>query len=94
MLLKIVLVALVFVAVHGQAIDNPEDRVANKPIVRARRGAAEGIMEDLVAMPHGPMNGRQRRSSEPLSDSDKKRLEEIQEKVAEAMKMVEKYRKN
>ncbi|VDL82063.1 unnamed protein product [Nippostrongylus brasiliensis] len=64
MLLKVALVALVFVAVHGQA------------------------------MPHGPINGRQRRSSEPLSDSDKKRLEEIQEKVAEAMKMVEKYKKN
>ncbi|VDL71582.1 unnamed protein product [Nippostrongylus brasiliensis] len=27
MLLKVALVALVFVAVHGQAIDNPEDRV-------------------------------------------------------------------
>ncbi|WKX93272.1 hypothetical protein Q1695_010927 [Nippostrongylus brasiliensis] len=64
MLLKVALVALVFVAVHGQAIDNPEDRVANKPIVRARRGAAEELIEplNLVARPLGPTNGRQRRS--------------------------------
>ncbi|WKX93260.1 hypothetical protein Q1695_010919 [Nippostrongylus brasiliensis] len=50
MILKVALVALVFVAVHGQDIDNPENRVANKPIARPRRGAAEEIMKNLDLM--------------------------------------------
>ncbi|VDL71583.1 unnamed protein product [Nippostrongylus brasiliensis] len=65
MLLKVALVGLVFVAVHGQAIDNPEDRVANKPIARARRAVAEEMMKNLELM-HDlyEANGRQRRSPE------------------------------
>ncbi|WKX93273.1 hypothetical protein Q1695_010927 [Nippostrongylus brasiliensis] len=90
MLLKVALVALVFVAVHGQAIDNPEDRVANKPIVRARRGAAEELIEplNLVARPLGPTNGRQRRSSEPV-DKRIVELEDELDKLIEELKKLE-----
>ncbi|WKX93259.1 hypothetical protein Q1695_010918 [Nippostrongylus brasiliensis] len=65
MLLKAALVALVIVAVHGQDIDKPEDRVANKPIARARRAVAEEMMKNLELM-HDlyETNGRQRRSPE------------------------------
>ncbi|WKX93258.1 hypothetical protein Q1695_010917 [Nippostrongylus brasiliensis] len=65
MLLKVALVALVFVAVHGQAIDNPEDRVAHEPIARPRRAAAEKMMKNLELMNDlYETNGRQRRSPE------------------------------
>ncbi|WKX93363.1 hypothetical protein Q1695_010981 [Nippostrongylus brasiliensis] len=73
MLLKVALVALVFVAVHGQAIDNPEDRVANKPVARPRRGVAEELMKNLdsMARPLGPTNGRQRRSNNEVAEVSK-----------------------
>ncbi|VDL72068.1 unnamed protein product [Nippostrongylus brasiliensis] len=78
MLLKVALVALVFVAVYGQDIDKPEDSVANKPVARPRRGVAEELMKNLdsMARPLGPTNGRQRRSSE---ETRKKLLELEQE---------------
>ncbi|WKX93793.1 hypothetical protein Q1695_011230 [Nippostrongylus brasiliensis] len=78
MLLKVALVALAFVAVHGQGIDNPEDRVANKPFARPRRGVAEEIEEplNLMARPLGPTNGRQRRS--PVTQQE---LDELLERM-------------
>ncbi|WKX93391.1 hypothetical protein Q1695_011000 [Nippostrongylus brasiliensis] len=79
MLLKVALVALVFVAVHGQDIDKPEDRVANKPIARPRRGASEEIIEGLMARPLGPANGRQRRSSEEIRNRLQKLEQELKE---------------
>ncbi|WKX91642.1 hypothetical protein Q1695_010010 [Nippostrongylus brasiliensis] len=59
MLLKVALVALVFVAVYGQDIDKPEDSVANRPVARPRRGVAEELMKNLdsMARPLGPTNG-------------------------------------
>ncbi|WKX93390.1 hypothetical protein Q1695_010999 [Nippostrongylus brasiliensis] len=79
MLLKVALVALVFVAVHGQPIDNPEDRVANKPIARARRGVAEEQMKNLdsVARPLEPTNDRQRRSDDSDSDHEIRTIVEV-----------------
>ncbi|WKX93420.1 hypothetical protein Q1695_011021 [Nippostrongylus brasiliensis] len=89
MLLKVALVALVFVAVHGQNIGNPEDRVAHEPVARPRRGAAGEItageiMDDLMG-PLGPTNGRQRRSPDSLDELEKEFddiLQEKDEKVA------------
>ncbi|WKX87892.1 hypothetical protein Q1695_007923 [Nippostrongylus brasiliensis] len=89
MLLKIALVALVFVAVHGQDIDNPEDRVANKPIARPRRGASEEIIEGLMARPLGPTNGRQRRSSEET----RKKLQSLELKLADLLVKLKEYEK-